>query len=245
MSESKHAKGLRTGDLMEDLFGLNIMGFQTIGTALFQPAKLFAAARTPDWNGAYTPSIRLVFSILTLLGLFSFIWAGENSTLFQALSEGFTLRAEETGTKDLSEGVPRTVVAWYSASLPFVLLLSHSVFSQILRVWGKGTDGVTRIRLHMAAIVPSMLVTVLSTIATPFAGSWTAVLSIGTIALVFVLDASTAFRGGVKAQTQARRIAKAILFGMGTQLASFMSIAISFIVIAVAIGFKMALTGEL
>ena len=52
-------------DMAEDLFGLSLRGLATIRDSFLRPADLFSAARTPDWQGRYTPSVRLVISLIT------------------------------------------------------------------------------------------------------------------------------------------------------------------------------------
>ncbi|MEM9179610.1 MAG: hypothetical protein AAGA89_07855, partial [Pseudomonadota bacterium] len=71
--------------LVADLFGLNVRGAKTLAHLVTQPAKVFASARVNDWQGQYTPTMRLAFSVLTVFSLLSFFWAAEDGVLYQTL----------------------------------------------------------------------------------------------------------------------------------------------------------------
>ena len=65
-------------DMAEDIFGLSLRGLSTIWETITKPAIVFTAARTPDWNQRYTPSLRLVTSIIAVMMLLRIFWAARS-----------------------------------------------------------------------------------------------------------------------------------------------------------------------
>lgn len=216
--------------LVEDLFGLNIRGFSTIGQMFVAPSKGFEAARDPDWQGRFTPSVRLVFSILTVLGFLRFFWAGEETAIFQQFTTGFIDGAgDELGSEAESAALARDALGVYAASIPFAYLIAHGFLSQVVRVWGKGTGGVGRLRLHMLAIVPSMTFTLVASLLLPFVESFLAVYSLVMFIGVCALDFVTALRGGVQSPSQTGRIVKAFVFMISALIAHLIASILSMI----------------
>ncbi|MEL6258307.1 MAG: hypothetical protein AAFQ67_04530, partial [Pseudomonadota bacterium] len=73
MADGQHNSASRQGvaepdldELIQDAFGLNIRGVQTLWALLAHPSRVFTAAQSIDWAGRFTPSIRLAFSIVAL-----------------------------------------------------------------------------------------------------------------------------------------------------------------------------------
>ncbi|MEM1379682.1 MAG: hypothetical protein AAGH41_03555 [Pseudomonadota bacterium] len=222
MDNKTPARGDQLGldELVDDVFGLNVRGLKTIIDTLVRPRLVFDAARQADWSGAYTPSLRLVFSILTVLGFFTFFWAGEDTAFYQVLEKAITLNADTPLTaEEMNAQITRTF-GIYSAALPFVLIIIHGLFSQIIRVWGQGTPGVARLRLHMTAIVPGLVLTLLSTLATPFVPDLMITLTLVLLAAVLFADAATAWRGSVVAQGKGSRLMKSLVFAIGSSVAT-------------------------
>lgn len=216
--------------LVEDFFGLNIRGFRTIRQMFTRPRKAFEAARDPDWCGQYTPSVRLVFSILTALGFLRFFWAGEETVFYQSFSQGFIDGSSEAlGTEAERAALANDALGVYAASIPFAYLAAHGAMSQVMRVWGAGTGGVARLRLYMLAIVPSMTFTFFTSLLLPFVGGVMNLFGIVAFLGVMILDFVTALRGGVEATSRARRIGKAAVFVIGTVIATLIASALSII----------------
>ena len=89
---STQASGLATlpmDALAEDLFGLNVRGLRSVRTLWARPKRYFAAARSLDWNGTYTPSIRLYLSFFALYSLLKVWWIGGNAGMVGAYAAGF------------------------------------------------------------------------------------------------------------------------------------------------------------
>lgn len=195
-------------DLTEDLFGLNVRGVITLKDIFLHPARVFAAARTPDWNDKYyTPSIRLFFSLITVVILLRVFWAGDGSHFMRSIQMSLQNIDQDSVS---AEGIMQQIIV----SLPIVTMLSMILAGTLVRIWGKGTSLVVRLRCYFIAAIPSWILSYLS-----FAGMeflpfqiylWASSL---VYFIIFVADTSTAYRGGVQAETKAGRVGKAILFG--------------------------------
>lgn len=147
--------------LLEDLFGLNIRSLQTIREMFVRPANVFAAARSDDWGGKFTPSIRLVFSLFTVMLLLSFFWAGENSLIFRAIEDALKETVRQKPDIDLVS-VTNKLLKNYFLFLPFTFALFHSLGAMLLFIWGKGTRIVQRLRFYYLAMIPSSAISILS-----------------------------------------------------------------------------------
>lgn len=221
---------LGTDELIEDAFGLNVRGLRTISDMFIRPAKVFQAARAKDWDGRYTPSLRLVFSILALLGFFSFFWAGEDSVFFRE----FSTRLAESDELMLADEEQRNetvnrLLGVYSAVVPIAYILGHGFMSLFFRIWGANVGRVERLRLHLAAIVPSMTFTLLATLLIPvLPQSLFGVVSIAMILGTSSLDFITSFRGGVAGTKIMQRTGRSALFALSAILGSLIASILSF-----------------
>ena len=177
--------------LVADLFGLNVRGAKTLAHLVTQPAKVFASARVNDWQGRYTPTMRLAFSVLTVFSLLSFFWAAEDGVLYQTLldifSEGF---AEQPNAPPVNEFISAMFVG-YNFIYPFTYMLVHSLVGSLVLVWGTGTPWVARIRLYFGVAALGIAISVLSIAAMPFISTnmmwvWTTLaLAVGFLAFIF------------------------------------------------------------
>lgn len=228
-------QSLGSDELIEDVFGLNVRGLRTVRDMFARPSLVYDAARTADWKEKYTPSVRLVFSIVTLLGFLSFFWAGEDTAFFQGFTQGFSKSAsgDQFGRDDAE--VAREIVGVYSATMPFVYLIGHGLISQLIRVWGSGTDRVMRLRLHMASIVPSMTFTFFVTVLMPFAEEQMTLFGITVFLGTLAMDFATSLRGGVVADTRRGRIIKAGVFALSAALGSALASILSFVCVIVSL----------
>ncbi|MEL7032726.1 MAG: hypothetical protein AAGL97_01685 [Pseudomonadota bacterium] len=177
--------------LVADVFGLNVRGAKTLAHLVTRPAQVFASARVNDWQGRYTPTMRLAFSILTLFSLLSFFWAAEDGVLYQSLRDLFA---------DAFAGQPNTppvdafisaMFAGYNFLYPFTYMLVHSLIASCVFIWGKGTPWVARIRLYFSVASIGIAMSVLSIVVMPFISTnlmwvWTSVgLAAGFLAYIF------------------------------------------------------------
>lgn len=169
--------------LLDDLFGLNVRALATLWASFTQPSKVFTAARDPDWLDKYTPSIRLVFSLIAVIVFLKFVWTNDTSGLF-----GYTRQTFEAMNVPLPADID-TVTARYLSMLlltyPFTYFGVHAVFALFLRIWGKGTPLPVRIRLYFVTAVPVLLLGVVST--TLFGGMTMAQVELATLTGLLVM----------------------------------------------------------
>lgn len=210
-------EGLGADALIEDIFGLNIRGLGTIKDMIAAPRIVYEAARAADWAGRYTPSIRLVFSLVALMSFFRFLWAGEDTPFVEAIVEGLATAEPNLSSEELRKKA-MDLVAAYAAALPIVWVAAHLAVATVLRVWGRGTKAVLRIRLYFLTIVPSMTLTLAFTFLMPFVGQNAVAFNLALIVAVVLLDGATAMRGGVAGKGH-RKIARAASFAAAALIA--------------------------
>lgn len=202
-------------DIVEDAFGLNVRGLQTLWAMIVRPAKVFEAARSPDWSArSYTPSIRLVFSLLAVLTAIRFLWASDGSMFYETT----VLAIEQAGSSAFGTDIDAATEALmdiYVVIFPLAMIGLHIGGSSFTFVWGKGTKFPARLRLYFLAIVPSTIYTVFLTVGMSFASLdfYTALMAL-TILGTWVLDFATSLRGGVQAKSKVMRALKAAIFAM-------------------------------
>jgi len=142
--------------LLDDLFGLNVRAVRTLGVAITHPARLFTAARDADWLGRYTPSLRLVFTVMAATVVLRFLWAGDSSPLTQSIVTYLKdVPPEDLPVADTAE-VARMLVNQFLVLFPFTYFTCHFLMSLIVRIWGKGTPAPVRIRLYFSALLPAL-----------------------------------------------------------------------------------------
>lgn len=162
--------------LLHDMFGLNIRGLRTVWDTTFRPSRTFTAARDPDWLHRYTPSIRLVAGLLAVFLLLRFFWEAEDSAVFQGALQAITdqlnlIVAElpedqrpppEFMAERALEGTQMLFQNW-AIAYPFTFILLHLIIACCLRIWGKGTSTVSRIRLYFLPIATAIALVILFT----------------------------------------------------------------------------------
>ncbi|MEM9178330.1 MAG: hypothetical protein AAGA89_01400 [Pseudomonadota bacterium] len=165
-------------------------GAKTLAHLVTQPAKVFASARVNDWQGRYTPTMRLAFSVLTVLSLLSFFWAAEDGVLYQTLLDIFSEAfAEQPNAPPVNEFIS-AIFAGYNFIYPFTYMLVHSLVGSLVLVWGTGTPWVARIRLYFGVAALGIAISVLSIATMPFISTnmmwvWTTLaLAVGFLAYI-------------------------------------------------------------
>lgn len=210
--------------VMEDVFELNIRGIRTIGGMIRAPHKVYAAARTKHWHGYYyTPSVRAYISLLAIMLLLRVFWIGEDSHIVGQIKNGLQTAPEAYRTPAIQD----IYVDSFLLSLPIAMLICTLMASVLLRTWGKDTNTVTRIRLYFLTVLPGLLLSIFLLIgleAVP--ASLYRPLAFGSYIPVLCIDAFTAWRGGVMAQTPRGRIGKSLLFA-STNLAAGLAATVS------------------
>jgi len=200
----------RADDFVEDLFGLNVRGLATIKDMFVRPATVFEAARTPNWMGRYTPSIRLLFSVITVMMVFRFIWAGEGSG-FAEMMETTQLNADPDATPEDMEQLSNN----YLLAYPVAAMSVFFILSLVTNIWGKGSTLVTRIRLLFLALIPNFVLTLFLMIPlSNLKGETFLIAALALAVMMMVVDFSTVFRGLAPVYAGTQRAWRGVLFAV-------------------------------
>ncbi len=215
MSKRAKSESLGFDDLSEDIFGLSVRAFHTLIMIFRNPKHAFDAARKPDWgNRQYTPSIRLVFSVMALLTAVRFLWAGDTSILYEtvkfSVDDSIQFASEAERLAYLDELLDAFVVAFTPT-----FMACHIIAALLLRIWGKGASFALRLRFYFLGLLPGTLFSLFSVVGMSHLhlGLWAAYGLISIIA-IFALDFMTVMRGGVAGETRFAKIWRSILFGL-------------------------------
>ncbi|MEM8615683.1 MAG: hypothetical protein AAGF20_01995 [Pseudomonadota bacterium] len=175
-------------NLMEDMFGLSVRAGQTMWDVLVRPAKVAEYARTIDWNSTYTPTVRLTFSILTLMLLLSFFWAGEASPFYQIMSQFIQQSAAETLPEDMLKPLVDDYFAKFLFIYPISYMVIHGLIGGLVRVWGKDAGYVVRLRLYFLVLSVGILFVLLNAAIYPFLSpeAFVVVSNIGTVLVILI-----------------------------------------------------------
>lgn len=224
----------------EDLFALNVRAIRAIWASVTAPSKLFAAARDKYWHNRYTPSLRLYFSLVALISALQFFWLGEGSALNELAREMVSQSPEEWGGRD-AETATQDIFAAFIIVLPFGYALAHILAGLLMRVWGKGTPAVERVRLYFCTLIPGTLLGIASTMALaqipPEALKMT---QIPTYILFFGVYAATYFFGMAREMSAGGRAWRA---GVLAALISIVDFAGVFIALSLAQAYVMGTPG--
>lgn len=167
--------------LVHDVFGLNIRGVRTVWDTTFRPSRTFSAARSADWLGRYTPSIRLVAGLVAIFLLLRFFWEAQDSAIFQGTLAAVTAEIEtiisqlpedqrpppEFVAQRALEGTQTLFQNW-AIGYPFCYIILHLILACFLRIWGEGTSFVTRLRLYFLPLSTVVALIILFTLGHEF-----------------------------------------------------------------------------
>lgn len=193
----KASNDLSLDSIAEDLFGLNLRGLQSILVAWRKPRDYFEAARTPDWNGKYTPSIRLWLSFFALFSALKFWWFGTNAGMVGAFATGF----EDAGLV-LPDGltyqdVGAEAVLWVFGWVPILQIVSMVLLAMVYNAWGERTTLALRQRFLFAVMIPgASLMPVFLTIMLFVPTSMITVYGVFLAIAAFSIDFQAGYRGG-------------------------------------------------
>lgn len=196
----------------EDLFGLNIRGLKTVGVLWWRPSSYFQAARSPDLEDRFTPSIRLWLSFFALYSALKFWWIGSNDGMVEAYAQGF-----EAARLALPEGVTyrdvgQEAVVWIFGVIPILQIATMVFLSVVYPLWGEPTSIALRQRKLFAVIVPStslMPVFLTAMMVTP--STMLTAYGVGLAVVTFLIDFQTAYRGAIARKERWARIWRAAL----------------------------------
>ena len=203
--------------MLEDTLGLNIHGLKTIGAVFWNPKRVFAAARSKTWaNGTYRPSIRLFVSLAMLVLVLQAFWAGPDSHLAQISSENIqTILTAQLPPELIPYISGRDIWQTSIVALPIATVATMLIAAFLLRIWGKGTRGVTRIRYYFLAAIPGWICSFgLSMTAEAFSFATAVILLVAAQPVAILLDSLTAWRGNPGEYKKFARIWRAGLFGV-------------------------------
>lgn len=193
-------------EFLEDVFGLNIRSAKTLWIMFKNPSIYFKAARTPDWQQRYTPSLRLWLGLMTIMVALQFIWARPDGSFMQvmkqALEGGFKTGVESGGSEKINDlnldfdAVLLSTMKLNTLIYPFIFIAAMSFLALVYRAWGDKLSYVVRQRYIFAVIVPATVIGLISTILMTFASSEIYMLigyvqTFAIVALYFL----TAYRG--------------------------------------------------
>ena len=183
--------------LAEDLFGLNIRGLRTLYVLWVHPRRYFDAARNPDWQNAYTPSIRLWLSFFALFSALKLWWIGGNDGMIDAYAAGFA-----EGRVPLPDGmtykdVGTEAMLWVFGLWPVLQIISTVLLSLVYPFWGERTSIALRQRYFFAVLVPSAsLMPIFLTIMLFVPGNMLDEYGLVLAVLAILIAFQTGYRGG-------------------------------------------------
>ncbi len=202
--------------LLDDLLGLNFRAINTIRTMFVAPARVLAAARTPDWTDRYTPSVRLVFSLLAVTSLLRFFWVNEDSVFFGAFKAEIA-RSNAIPPAALPTEVVEEAVNVYLVSFPVFFALTIALLAALLRIWGPQSTLVLRVRLMFAALVPNITLTVFVLMTVGLVGRDLEAQSLlALMVLTSTADAITSWRAGFPHAGPVGRVLRAAAFALAS-----------------------------
>jgi len=224
--------------LLEDIFGLSLRGLATIRDMLLRPAEVFTAARAQSWLNRYTPSLRLVMSLIAVMLLLRIFWAAESTAMFQMVLVQIAMLQEQGIVIEDPMAMARLYFNAWAFVFPFAYLIVHALFALLTRVWGKGTSTVVRLRLYFAAMIPGIIYSVLFMAAAPFqSATLMMVMTFVSMGITFLLHGLTCFRGMMPVMSAAGRLWRGGLFAAIATTADIVASILASTLGGVAIGY--------
>ena len=218
MSEKKTkpaSADLSMDSIAEDLFGLNIRGLRSIAAAWTKPRHYFAAARVPDWQDKYTPSIRLWLSFFALFSALKFWWFGTNEGMIGAFATGFSEAGLQLPDGVSYEDIGAETVLWVFGWIPVIQIVSMLLLSVIYTAWGERTTLALRQRNLFIVMIPSasvMPVFLTGMLMVP--QSMISVYGVFLALAAFLIDFQAGYRGAFSNVSRAGRLWRAGLLAL-------------------------------
>ncbi|MEM7330402.1 MAG: hypothetical protein AAF437_16795 [Pseudomonadota bacterium] len=214
--------------IAEDLFGLNIRGVKSILVLWRKPADYFDAARRPDWDNRFTPSIRLWLSFFALYSALNFWWFGSNQAMIGAFASGYANSGMVLPPDVTYEQVGREAMLWGFGVIPVLQISTMLVLSLIYTAWGERTTLAVRQRFLFAVIVPSAsLMPVFLTIMLWVPQHMLTAYGLFLALVTWLIDFMTGYRGGFAHVSKTGRAWRAgllafivVLLNTGTSIAA-------------------------
>lgn len=232
-------------ELVEDAIGVNLRGLKTIKTAIMDPAALFSAARLADWKGhAFSPTFRVALFLLAVMMFQQFIWASPTSQMGQSMTlaaEGIAETTADYSAEDLFDRITGRFLLLY----PIIYMSVAFLSGMILRIWGKGTPLLARIRLYFAAIIPSL--TLVTATSIPFAYvplEYSFMTNAVLFVVIFAIDSSVVWRGLAGVYKGAARVWRSSLFALTNFIAGGIAAVLIVTIITIWLGMEIGFQGE-
>lgn len=212
-------------EFLEDVFGLNIRSAKTIWMSFKKPSRYFDAARTPDWEQKYTPSLRLWLGLTALMVALQFIWARPDGTFMSAMREGLVgglKSGMESGSKqkmDLTnfdfDAVFLDTIQLNTLLYPFIFIFFMSLLAFLYRAWGQKLPFVVRQRYIFAIIVPATVFGLFTTLLMTFASTEVfKVISLLQVGVIIGLYFITAYRGPYAGMEPGEKFGRSIVLSI-------------------------------
>ncbi len=246
MPNNKEQKPLKADiasfdNFLEDMFGLNIKGLKTLWICFINPKRYYQAAWSTDWEGKYTPSFRLWFTIMAITFFFQFFWGGHDSSMIESFANQI-----EKNPNPLPDGVsPKTAAIvfskWSLGFLPIANAITLLTLSGIYFAWNRKTPFTVRQRNIFATIIPSTAILLFlmmfqRTIKAEHILTFTAIVSVLTI----IIDGITAYRGAFADANNTGRLWRSCCLAIAIVIAGIIALLISqvFAMTAIAISYS-------
>ncbi len=212
-------------EFLEDVFGLNIRSAKTLWTLFKTPSNYFAAAKTPDWEQKYTPSLRLWLGLTAIMVALQFIWARPDGTFMSAMKESLigglksgmnsgAGRSFDLTTFDF-DAVFVDTMKLNTLIYPFMFVFMMSLLAFAYRAWGQKLPFVVRQRYIFAIIIPATVIGVFSTLLMTAASTEVfKVVSFFQIGLVLGLYFITAYRGPYASMDTGEKFGRSIILAL-------------------------------
>lgn len=196
-------------DFFEDLFGLSLRGLHSIRTLIVNPAEYFDAARVPDWEERFTPSLRIWLGLMAILVGLQFIWAADTSNYMTVVTQLPTALVDMQMDRDGADvdalqnydmlAAAKRINARNLLIYPFIFIIMFLLLSKIFNPWKQGENFIVRQRYVFGVIVVGSVFGLLATIGSYFIPT-KFYQTAGNIqlAITLIIYAVTAYRGPMR-----------------------------------------------
>lgn len=209
------AQRVSVDDVVQDLFGLNLRGLRSIWTLIARPRRYFEAATYADWQGRYTPSVRLWLSLLAIFSLLKVWFISEDSPLVAAYAHGFRAAGVTPIAGETFESIGQAAALWTFGLVPILQFAAMFLLAIVYPAWGEKTNFALRQRFLFGILTPSStlgLFLVVAMVLVP--PSLITVYAFALAAVSFTVDTVTGARGAFASRGGWGRLWRAALLAL-------------------------------
>jgi len=231
--------------LFEDIAGINIMGFKSIWAAYIHPASYFDAAKHPDWQQKFRPSLRVWFGISAMSAAMAFLWAGPKTAMHELYTQLMTQIGDDVSTRPSGSGrwldlgtfkpefAAETLLKWYMVFMPFIYIALIALIAVVYRAWGEKLSYTIRLRYLFLILIPtSFFGLVTGLFSRLLEGPFFMTIMNASFLIMAVLFFTTAYRGPYRKMEKSARIGRSLaittIMFIAMFLATFIAIALAF-----------------